>query len=197
MKTVEVTETYKVPDLVSYVLRGVKVLDKHCPGWADKIDLKALALDDPNLCVVGQLAIREMLNGATNYSDGIGWLVEQKAIDVRQGEEWYGFDLPDGIADGIVEWVRKQPPNHPWWPIAVGRSNRERGVTEVQMRSVLWDYLTSIWVQLIKSRQEQTALLNKVRRQAKKATAPKVAKKAVAKKAVAKKTAKKTTRARR
>lgn len=37
------------------VARGTKVLDKIMPGWAGKIDLSRLQLDDGEECVLGQL----------------------------------------------------------------------------------------------------------------------------------------------
>ena len=37
------------------VARGTKVLDKILPGWAGKIDLDRLSLDDGEECVLGQL----------------------------------------------------------------------------------------------------------------------------------------------
>jgi len=180
IRTVQVTETYKVPDFLTNVERGVKVLDKVVPGWSDKINLIELNLARANSCVVGQLALQELLNGATGYFDGIKWLKEQKAIAKDKEDSFYGFNLPVE-SDEAVEWILRQPKTHPWQPL-VGTQTQRTTEVETVVMGVFWDYLTSIWVQVIKDRQEHSRQVRKAQRAAKKATAKKTPAK-VAKKA--------------
>jgi hypothetical protein len=195
LKTVEVTETYKMPDLASKVEKGVALLDKKAPGWEKKVDLGELDLSSGTYCVVGQLAIKAILNGPLDgYSDGIEKLLGRSNRGLRRtAEEAHGFIITEKTAGEVVAWLETQPVTHPWWPVLFG-PNQGQASTQGRavMQDILYDYLTAIWVQVIKARKSQARKLAEARRAAKKAVTP--AKKTTAKKTVAKKAAKRVAR---
>lgn len=139
VKMVEIVSTYKVPDLESRVDKGIALLDQKVPGWDKKIQMKELDLQDGSQCVVGQLALQEILNGATGYTDGAQWLLGEKW---EQLDYQYGFNLDDETTHAVEEMLKKAPDHHPWKAfesIAV-------------LHSAIFDLLTTIWIQKIKAR---------------------------------------------
>lgn len=173
LKTVEVTETYKVPDLASKVAKGVALLDKHCgPKWPQKVDPKTLDLGDGSSCVVGQLAIKAMLNGPLDgFYDGVKKLfpgLEGKEVLDDQRIVDHGFLVNDELVVQVEEWLEKQPPTHPWWPLAIGKNG-----SNIDLNNLLYDYLTAIWIQVIKAR--RAALRTPRKATAKKTVAKRVA----------------------
>lgn len=171
LKTVTVTETYQLPDLVSRVEKGVALLDEKLgPRWVTKVDPKTLDLSSGTSCVVGQLAINAMLNGPIpgGYFDGIGKIFPNlKDPDKRPVE--HGFLIDEALTEQVERWLRKQPMTHPWWPVALGKNG-----TNLDLNGLLYDYLTSIWTQVIKAR--RAALRTPRKTTAKKTVAKKVAK---------------------
>lgn len=84
------------PDFRPYVQRGAALLDERVPGWADAVDVDVLQLENSRSCVVGQLAIRAMLNGPLDgYYQGIdklfGDVLPYSNREVAAGE--HGFNL--------------------------------------------------------------------------------------------------------
>lgn len=182
LKTVEVTETYKMPDLVGKVEKGMTLLDERVPGWDRKIDLKQLDLSDNDRCVVGQLAIKSMLNGPLGgYDEGIEKVLANYTKDTQDGvfekydkrEESHGFVVTAATARQVREWLEKQPATHPWWPLLFGPANGTNFEPVEAMRQVLYDYLTSIWYQVIKERARSRRRLQESNRAAKKTVAKK------------------------
>lgn len=193
VRTVTVTETYKVPDLVGNVERGLKMLDKELgPEWVKKVDSDVLDLADSEHCVVGQLAIKSMLNGPLDgYSDGL----EKLPTAVQTRPDRFGFTLPDDIGEQIVDLVEKDI-HHPWWPMLHGNQMQDE-VTRNNLaiaNAIAWDYMTAIWRQVIKERLKHLRSVARARKQAEKAVAPR---KTTARKTAVKKSAAKKTTARR
>lgn len=152
VKTVEITESYKLPDLLSKVQKGVELLDAKVPGWEKKVDTKTLDLCSAHSCVVGQLAIKAMLNGPLeDYHEGIRKLFTDKQINNGAGVK-HGFELGAEFVKEVRAWLEKQPPTHPWWPFLHGPMNGIDYSSTDAVENILWDYLTAIWAQVIKSR---------------------------------------------
>ena len=42
-------------DIATRVAKGVALLDERKPGWMDRINLITLDVQDPNMCILGQL----------------------------------------------------------------------------------------------------------------------------------------------
>lgn len=174
VRTVEVTESYRMPDLVSRVERGVKMLDAKVPGWDQKVDLKALNLAEGTVCVVGQLAIKSMLNGPLDgYEEGMNKLFpkltpKQKMEDIG---ERHGFEVSMVEAQEVADWLKRQPPTHPWWPFVSGPELDVNFTHASTIHSLLYDYLTAIWIQVIKARQKAAADLKKAQKAAQPARA--------------------------
>jgi hypothetical protein len=70
------------------VLRGLKLLDKKMPGWADKIDLATLEMESCDWCVIGQLFGQTEWAGLA-YNDGLA------VLGIADKGEEFGFDLMD------------------------------------------------------------------------------------------------------
>lgn len=107
------------------VNRGVKLLDTYAPGWAKKVNLKKFALDDPDMCVLGQThrafdkglqdiaekAIGKELKKLTSKVELSGYTTDELSSMISELEidsNYYGFN-----ADGNEEfealsnqWVR-------------------------------------------------------------------------------------------
>lgn len=190
VRTVEVTMTYKVPDLVSRVARGVALLDAKVPGWWKEIDIKELDLSANSACVVGQLAIKSMLNGPLDgYYGGIGKLFPKEAAkddkiknptipvsvgpEVEKASAKHGFDFTDVEMDEFANWIERQPADHPWKP-----EDGYYSADHIQNR--VWDYLTQIWVQVVKERQQAARARKRAVKAVKKTTAKKTTAKAKA-----------------
>lgn len=67
------------------VLDGAAFLDEHHPGWAAKIDVKKLCLQDCSQCVLGQVY--------GDYDDGL------TELNIRTSPINMGFNTSDGDAD--------------------------------------------------------------------------------------------------
>jgi hypothetical protein len=87
------------------VARGVALLDQAAPGWANKIDLGFLNLEDACNCVLGQV-----YNTGRAYPTGFDIGLEQLHAE---GLGWYyGFDISEDQSDPVTyavldqEWVR-------------------------------------------------------------------------------------------
>jgi hypothetical protein len=65
------------PDIPERVARGVALLDEKCPGWDQKINVKALDIEDPANCVIGQVYKDSGIVGA--FGIGATNLVGKKA----------------------------------------------------------------------------------------------------------------------
>lgn len=89
--------------------KGAALLDEKMPGWADKIDLDELQLNDQCNCVLGQVY--------GGYDDGTAELFGYIFDDAREGDvpDWgtaraYGFDAGfmngefTGFGDLQKEW---------------------------------------------------------------------------------------------
>ena len=122
VKTVQVTETYEMPDFVSDVERGMALLDEKLgPRWVLKVDPKMLDLSDGSYCVVGQLAIRAALNGPLEgYHEGIRKIFPDLKEENDPREEAHGFVVGTKQAQALAKWMQKQPSTHPWWPLFNG-----------------------------------------------------------------------------
>lgn len=110
------------------VLRGAALLDEREPGWADKIVLDNLEMDDAQMCVLGQTngdywshAARLGLATTTGY-------VDESAVE-------HGFNINHGDIESFIEsfiyldFVRDR---------------------HIQM---LYSVLAGLWVEQIKARQ--------------------------------------------
>lgn len=185
--TVEVTETYKVPDFSGRIKKGVALLDKKAPGWADKVDLKALDLGDTDHCIVGQLAIKAMLNGPLEgFYEGITKLWPNR--DHTAQARLHGFCLDDKDYEAVEKMLRKEPSYHPWK--LNGAEDTGFGYRDDYISGVLYEFLGHQWFQVVQARQAAT------KRAARRVAVKKATKKAVTKKTTAKKTAAKKAAAR-
>ena len=81
------------PDMLRTVKRGVELLDREHPGWADKIDLRKFDLKSSSECVIGQVF--------GEYEDNVQRVVHADNLDGDDGYE-YGFNIDD--AGDSEEW---------------------------------------------------------------------------------------------
>lgn len=70
-----------VQTLVENVKRGAELLDKEYPGWALKIELPTLSLQDNRECILGQLL--------GNFADGL----DELEVDSLHDAAYFGFYL--------------------------------------------------------------------------------------------------------
>jgi hypothetical protein len=82
------------------VQRGVELLDKVRPGWAEEIDIGNLVLSDPCQCIIGQLT-GGTINGYLafcnkhnaenpfNFSQHYGFDINHYEFDINQDETYY------------------------------------------------------------------------------------------------------------
>jgi hypothetical protein len=105
-------------DVKERVLRGIKLLNKHYPGWESEVDPNWLDLGSAHSCVLGQLYrdkepteeqltwFRENAGGVVDgsgYSNGLAILNN----DVAKRPWYYGFDTDadDSYPELTEAWV--------------------------------------------------------------------------------------------
>jgi len=75
-------------EMLARVSEGAKWMDRHRPGWADRIDTDALDLQHCHKCVIGQIV--------SSYWAFVGRYQEDKAT-FHRNEAWavqHGFSMP-------------------------------------------------------------------------------------------------------
>ncbi|KXK63382.1 hypothetical protein AWW66_03450 [Micromonospora rosaria] len=87
-----------VDELQDRVTAGVAWLDQHHPGWADRIDVDVLDLDDSLSCVLGQV-VGDFWQTPITYDQAIGLGFEAAPGDLH-AEEYAGLD---GVWRAVIE----------------------------------------------------------------------------------------------
>lgn len=79
-----IAEVYVRTGIEERAARGAALLDEMCPGWADRVDLDILDMNDCDDCIVGQVF--------EDYREGL----EDLGFDLERDDEYdFGFDLDD------------------------------------------------------------------------------------------------------
>jgi hypothetical protein len=63
-------------NLATRIHRGAALLDEHCPGWIDKIDLPSLQMSNGYQCILGQLYDRDYWSGLVGLGLDRDWWAE-------------------------------------------------------------------------------------------------------------------------
>lgn len=94
-------EKYTAEMAHAAVARGAAWLDSKCPDWVGKIDLEALDLGSPELCMLGQTAAclgarAEPADAQPDYWDVLGML----GLEVfAPWQADHGFDVPNCLSE--------------------------------------------------------------------------------------------------
>lgn len=90
-----------VEDVKLAVKKGSHWMDENHPGWATKIDLGALVMDNCDYCIIGQACMESywaVIDDVTDFGASIRgetWAIEH-GFDAYSGDiadaDWYGDD---------------------------------------------------------------------------------------------------------
>ena len=92
------------------IKRGVELLDKHNPGWQNKIDSIKLTMSSCRNCILGQLY--------GHYDAGVG------ILGIRGSVSPYGFcqsDVPLNTAAGLTSYLENNLRLTEEWKAYIGR----------------------------------------------------------------------------
>ena len=105
-----------MPDhYIDRVARGAALLDEHLPGWTDEIDLDDLDLENPCLCVLGQVGFTL---GHANREGGTFSLALDhlySKVDSKQEFDFFPYDYGfDACFDSELDGTEDKNQAYAW-----------------------------------------------------------------------------------